>query len=74
MNEWINEWINLIQFNSIYFESKQQTHLKTHKIMEEMQLKKQKPEECCTPFTIKNNKKANIKQRLSKHLVSMYME
>ena len=29
---------NSIQFNSIYFPSKQQTHLKTHK-MEEMQLK-----------------------------------
>ena len=38
MNAFNSIQFNSIQFNSIHFPSKQQTHLKTHK-MEEMQLK-----------------------------------
>ena len=61
-----------IQFNSIYFPSKQQTHLKKNTQDGGDTAKSKQPEGCFTPLQLKNNnKKANITQRQAKHLISM---
>ena len=65
---------NSIQFNSIYFPSKQQPHLKNTQDGGDA-TKSKSLKDVAPPLQLKNNnKKANIKQRQAKHLISMYME
>ena len=65
---------NSIQFNSIYFPSKQQTHLKKNRQDGGDATKSKSLKDVAPPLQLKNNnKKANIKQRQAKHLISMYM-
>ena len=66
--------LGFLAHNSIYFPSKQQTHLKNTQDGGDA-TKSKSLKDVAPPLQLKKQQnKANIKQRQAKHLMSMYME